>query len=109
MSSFSCWDSHECERRVVSLVLILILFWVAFVLYPAPSPGFDYARVWCSPELAASLHRISFSLEQEFQSSWAFDVWFLNLFPRVHPFVFNEGGWSTLSFIPTLARWLWDF
>jgi len=30
-------------------------------------------------------------------------VWFLNLFPREQPFVFNEGGWSTLSFIPTLA------
>ena len=35
--------------------------------------------------------------------SWAFDVWFLNLFPRESPFLFNEGGWSTLSFIPTLA------
>jgi predicted acyltransferase len=35
--------------------------------------------------------------------SWAFDRWFLNLFPRQSPFVFNEGGWSTLSFIPTLA------
>ena len=35
--------------------------------------------------------------------SWAFDTWFLNLFPRESPFLFNEGGWSTLSFIPTLA------
>ena len=35
--------------------------------------------------------------------SWAFDTWFLNLFPRESPFRFNEGGWSTLSFIPTLA------
>src|SRR5207244_4467756 len=25
------------------------------------------------------------------------------LFPREHPFIFNEGGWSTLSFIPTLG------
>jgi predicted acyltransferase len=30
-------------------------------------------------------------------------VWFLNLFPREHPFAFNEGGWSTLSFIPTFG------
>jgi predicted acyltransferase len=35
--------------------------------------------------------------------AWAFDTWFLNLFPRESPFRFNEGGWSTLSFIPTLA------
>ena len=27
----------------------------------------------------------------------------MNLFPRQSPFRFNGGGWSTLSFIPTLA------
>ena len=32
-----------------------------------------------------------------------FDRWFLNLFPREQPFVFNEGGYQTLSFIPTLG------
>ena len=31
------------------------------------------------------------------------DVWFLNLFPARSLFLFNGGGWSTLSFIPTLA------
>jgi heparan-alpha-glucosaminide N-acetyltransferase len=33
----------------------------------------------------------------------AFDQWFLNLFPREHPFVVNDGGYLTLSFIPTLG------
>ena len=33
----------------------------------------------------------------------AFDQWFLNLFPRTKPFVYNEGGYLTLSFIPTLG------
>src|SRR6202000_1382914 len=32
-----------------------------------------------------------------------FDQWFLNLFPRVSPFVANDGGYLTLSFIPTLG------
>lgn len=32
-----------------------------------------------------------------------FDQWFLNLFPRVKPFIANEGGYLTLSFIPTLG------
>jgi heparan-alpha-glucosaminide N-acetyltransferase len=32
-----------------------------------------------------------------------FDRWFLNLFPRAEPFIENEGGYSTLNFIPTLA------
>ena len=35
--------------------------------------------------------------------AWAFDVWFLNLFPRSKPFVANEGGYTTLNFIPTLG------
>ena len=30
-------------------------------------------------------------------------MWFLNLFPRDAPFRYNSGGWSTLSFVPTLA------
>src|SRR5262249_34693185 len=35
--------------------------------------------------------------------AWAFDTWFLNLFPRENYFRFNGGGYATLSFIPTLA------
>ena len=33
------------RTQVVTLVLILICFWAAFALYPAPGPQFDYARV----------------------------------------------------------------
>jgi predicted acyltransferase len=33
----------------------------------------------------------------------AFDQWFLNLFPRTQRFVANNGGYLTLSFIPTLG------
>jgi predicted acyltransferase len=35
--------------------------------------------------------------------AWAFDTWFLNLFPRQTPFLWNEFGSTTLNFIPTLA------
>ena len=35
--------------------------------------------------------------------AWAFDTWFLNLFPREKPFLYNGGGYATLSFIPTLG------
>jgi predicted acyltransferase len=38
--------------------------------------------------------------------AWAFDAWFLNLFPREKPFEFNGGGYATLSFIPTLGTML---
>src|SRR5207248_9090667 len=35
--------------------------------------------------------------------AWAFDTWFLNLFPRKEHFTHNSGGYATLSFIPTLG------
>jgi predicted acyltransferase len=35
--------------------------------------------------------------------AWAFDTWFLNLFPRAKHFICNAGGYATLSFIPTLG------
>ena len=91
------------RTQVATLVTILILFWVAFVLYPAPGPQFDYARVGVPPDWPHLYTGFLSHWNKNSNLSWAFDVWFLNLFPREHPFVFNEGGWSTLSFIPTIA------
>ena len=31
------------------------------------------------------------------------DQWFLNLFPRETPFIYNRGGYLTLNFVPSLA------
>jgi predicted acyltransferase len=91
------------RTQVVALVLILICFWAAFVIYPVPGPQFDYARVGVPPDWHHLYTGFLSHWNKNSNLSWAFDVWFLNLFPRQHPFVFNEGGWSTLSFIPTLA------
>ena len=91
------------RTQIVTLVLILICFWAAFALYPAPGPQFDYARVGVPPNWPHLYSGFLAHWNKNSNLSWAFDVWFLNLFPREHPFVFNEGGWSTLSFIPTLA------
>jgi heparan-alpha-glucosaminide N-acetyltransferase len=91
------------RTQVVTLVLILIFFWAAFALYPAPGPQFDYARVGVPQDWPHLYTGFLSHWNKNSNLSWAFDVWFLNLFPREHPFVFNEGGWSTLSFIPTLA------
>src|SRR6202795_2351405 len=91
------------RTQVVTLVLILICFWAAFALYPAPGPQFDYARVGVPPNWAHNYTGFLSHWSKNSNLAWAFDVWFLNLFPREQPFVFNEGGWSTLSFIPTIG------
>ncbi len=73
----------------LALSIILIGYWAVFAFYPAsggePFKGFE--AHW----------------DKNTNAAWAFDTWFLNLFPREHPFTANGGGYSTLSFIPTLA------
>lgn len=95
----------RARTQVVALVLILICFWAAFALYPVPGPDFDYARVGVPQNWALDHNYTGFlsHFNKNSNLAWRFDVWFLNLFPRQQPFVFNEGGWSTLSFIPTLG------
>jgi predicted acyltransferase len=83
--------------------LLLLGFWAAFVLYPLPPPTFDYTQVGVPANWPHLYSGFLAHFNKNSNLSWAFDVWFLNLFPRESPFRFNEGGWSTLSFIPTLA------
>jgi predicted acyltransferase len=94
------------RTQVIVTLVILIAFWGAFALYPAPGPNFDYARVGVPPGWEHNYTGFLSHWNKNSNLSWAFDVWFLNLFPREQPFIYNEGGWSTLSFIPTLATML---
>ena len=89
--------------QVIAFVTILVGFWAAFVLYPLPGPGFDYTKVGVPADWPHLYSGFLAHFNKNSNVAWAFDVWFLNLFPREKPFLFNGGGWSTLSFIPTLA------
>src|SRR5215471_16914002 len=91
------------RTQVIATVLILICFWGAFALYPAPAANFDYPSVGVPQNWEHNYTGFLAHWNKNSNLSWRFDVWFLNLFPREHPFVYNQGGWSTLSFIPTLA------
>jgi predicted acyltransferase len=84
-------------------VAILVGFWTAFVLYPLPGPNFDYTAVGVPANWPHLYTGFLAHFNMNSNLSWAFDTWFLNLFPRESPFLYNDGGWSTLSFIPTLA------
>ena len=75
------------RTQVVTLVLILICFWTAFALYPAPGPRFDYARVGVPQNWSHNYTGFLSHWNKNSNLAWAFDVWFLNLFPREQPFV----------------------
>lgn len=92
--------------QAVAFAVLLGGFWAAFVLYPLPGPDFGYAGVGVPADWPHLYSGFLAHFNKNSNLSWAFDVWFLNLFPRDAPFLFNQGGWSTLSFIPTLATML---
>ena len=81
---------------------ILIGYWLAFALHPLPASNFDWKAVGVPDDWP---HLAGFAAHWEKGANFAatFDRWFLNLFPRPAPFVFNEGGYQTLNFIPSLA------
>jgi predicted acyltransferase len=74
-------------------ISILVGYWTLFALYPLPTSSLIHHDL------------LGFAQHWNFNTNaaWAFDTYFLNLFPRAEPFTGNEGGYVTLSFIPTLA------
>lgn len=86
-----------------SLAAILFGYWLAWALYPAPGANYDYTAVGVPMNWAHNFSGFASHWNKNSNLGNAFDQWFLNLFPRVKPFVFNGGGYLTLSFIPTLG------
>jgi heparan-alpha-glucosaminide N-acetyltransferase len=89
----------------IALAAILLGYWAAFALYPSPQGWFDYSKVGVSADWLSQYGLAGFAAHWNKNSNlaWRFDTWFLNLFPRPQPFTYNEGGYATLSFIPTLG------
>lgn len=86
-----------------ALGVVLAGYWLAWALYPVPGPGFDYQAVGVPATWQHHYSGFAAHWNKNTNLGNAFDQWFLNLFPREKPFVFNEGGYLTLSFIPTLG------
>lgn len=102
--------------RFFVLTLLLVGYWVFFALYTAPPDwtpsGANVPQGWAYDFSGFAAH-----WNINHNAAWGFDRWFLNLFPRASEFLGNRGGYSTLSFIPTLGtmilgliagQWLYD-
>lgn len=87
----------------IALGVILVGYWAAFAFYPLPGPDFDYPRVGVPKDWPHLMTGFAAHWNKNSNAAWAFDTWFLNLFPRKSPFIANRGGYATLSFIPTLG------
>jgi predicted acyltransferase len=94
----------------LALVAILVGYWVAFWLYPAPGPDFNYEAVGVTQKFLTShppYTDLAAHWNKNSNLAFAFDDWFLRKIPAVigrgEPFKPNGGGYATLSFIPTLG------
>lgn len=85
------------------LGLILFGYWLAWALYPAPGPNFNWPAVGVPNNWPHNFSGFASHWNKNSNLGVAFDQWFLNLFPRPHRWIYNDGGYLTLSFIPTLG------
>ena len=94
---------RSVKTQWIALGAILTAYWLAWALYPVPATGYDFQAVGVPADWPHHYTGFAAHWNKNANLGHAFDVWFLNLFPRPAPFVANEGGYLTLSFIPTLA------
>jgi heparan-alpha-glucosaminide N-acetyltransferase len=102
--------------QIAAALGILALYWAASAAYPLPAPEADLSGVGV-PGNWQRLDGFASHWEKNANLASRFDQWFLNLFPHYAtrkndagqteevnvPFVYNEGGYTTLNFVPSLA------
>ena len=91
------------RTQLAAAVLILVGYWAAFALYPLPAPGFDTTTVGVRADWPHHVTGFAAHWDKNTNLAARVDQWFLNLFPRERPFVYNGGGYLTLNFVPSLA------
>jgi heparan-alpha-glucosaminide N-acetyltransferase len=85
----------------LAVAAILVGYWALFALWPAADgPGPGVTDEWFAQN---GLTGFAAHWNKNANPAAAFDVWFLNLFPRQAEFVFSRGGYQVLNFVPTLA------
>jgi predicted acyltransferase len=102
----AAWQRFRSGLPWITLGVILVGYWAAFVLYPLPAVDFDYAAVGVDDDWQHHFSGFAAHWNKNSNLGWAFDRWFLDLFPRSEPFAYHPGGYSTLNFVPTLGTML---
>ena len=93
------------RTRWMALAAILAGYWLYFVAY-TPAPDWTAAAASVPAGWAHDFTGFAAHWNFNHHAAWAFDRWFLNLFPRTSEFTGSGGSYSTLSFIPTLGTML---
>ncbi len=84
-----------------AIAAIAVGYTLYFGLYPLPPEGFDWRSVQKAPYVEPYTGWFA-HWNKNTNAAHHFDLWFLNWLPRAAPFEFNEGGYQTLNFVPSL-------
>ena len=97
----------KVRTQWLALGVLLVGYWAAFALHPVPT-DFDYTKVGVSAQWLQEHGHTGFAAHWQKNSNlaWAADRVIMNWFPRAKEWLYNGGGYSTLSFIPTLGTML---
>jgi heparan-alpha-glucosaminide N-acetyltransferase len=96
----------SARTRWLALGFILVSYWGFFAFWTITPEQLEHAAAAIPKNWTHDFEGFSAHWNINRNPAWAFDTWFLNLFPREKPFIGNPGGYSTLSFIPTLGTML---
>jgi heparan-alpha-glucosaminide N-acetyltransferase len=98
---FLLWN-RDWKIQAGAVAGILVGYWLLFAMWPTTGAGYDWSVAegdgWAEPWTGWMAH-----WNKNANPAFYFDRWFLNLFPRQEAFVANDGGYVTLSFVPSLA------
>ena len=90
----------SAARRALAL---LAGYWLAWALYPVPGAAFSYLSLLHPSSWLHAADGFGLHWSKANNLGAAFDLWFLNLFPRQTLFTGNAGGYVTLNFLPTIG------
>jgi predicted acyltransferase len=96
---------RSLRAQAISCGAILAATWLAFALYPVPGPDFDYAALGIAP-VPEPFTGFFAHWNKYTNLAYAFDRWFLNLFPQASPFLGNSVYGATLNFVPSIVTML---
>jgi predicted acyltransferase len=98
---FLLWN-RPAIVQLLAAVLILVGDWAMFYYYPTPTADFDYSTVGLKADWQ-HLEGNEAHWDKNTNVAAAVDRTLLNWFPREKPFEYNDGGYATLNFVPSLA------
>ena len=89
--------------QFLAMAIILVGYWLLFILHPMPGSDFNFQKEAGLPANWPHLTGRAAHWDKNTNFAAWVDQSFLNLFPREEQFQFNEGGYQTLNFIPSIA------